>query len=67
MLGEAASFFGSDPLAIFVAMCVIALAPSLAAGALFYFVIDRPAYRWHKRTHLRPRSAPALLGVAEPQ
>jgi len=62
-LVAAASFFGSDPLATYLAMLVIAVVLSLAAGQLFYVAIERPAYRWHRRIRLRP--APALLRAAE--
>jgi peptidoglycan/LPS O-acetylase OafA/YrhL len=46
-------------------MLVLAVALSLAAGAVFYGAIERPAYRWHKRIRIRPRPGPALLGAAE--
>ncbi len=64
-LVQAASFFGSDPLATYLAMLVLAVVLSLAGGALFYAAVERPAYRWHKRIRIRPRPAPALLGAAE--
>jgi peptidoglycan/LPS O-acetylase OafA/YrhL len=64
-LVRAASFFGSDPLATYLAMLVVAIVLSLAAGAVFHAAIERPAYRWHRRIRLRPRPVPALLGAAE--
>jgi peptidoglycan/LPS O-acetylase OafA/YrhL len=63
-LVEAASFFGSDPLATYLAMLVLAVVLSLAAGELFYVAVERPAYRWHRRIRLRPLAAPPLLGAA---
>jgi peptidoglycan/LPS O-acetylase OafA/YrhL len=64
-LVQAASFFGSDPLVTYLAMLVPAVVLSLAAGALFYVAIERPAYRWHQRIRIRPRLAPPLLKPAE--
>ena len=64
-LVQAASLVGSDPLVTYFAMLVPAVALSLAAGALFYVAIERPAYRWHQRIRIRPRLAPPLLKPAE--
>src|SRR6185437_5260309 len=49
---QAALLFGSDPLVTYLAMFIVALALSLAAGTLFYYAIERPAYRWHKRIRI---------------
>ena len=62
---QAALLFGSDPLVTYLAMFIVALALSLAAGTLFYYAIERPAYRWHKRIRIRPRPAQSLLGAME--
>ncbi|HEX3974148.1 MAG TPA: acyltransferase [Stellaceae bacterium] len=64
-LVEAASLAGNDPLLTYLTMLVLATALSLAAGAMFYVAIERPAYRWHQRIRLRPRLAPPLLKAAE--
>jgi peptidoglycan/LPS O-acetylase OafA/YrhL len=64
-LVQAASLVGNDPLATYLAMLVLAIALSLAAGALFYVAVERPAYRWHQRIRIRPRLAPPLLKAAE--
>jgi peptidoglycan/LPS O-acetylase OafA/YrhL len=66
-LVQAASFFGSDPLAAYLVMLVLAIALSLGAGTSFYVAIERPAYHWHQRIRIRPRLAPPLLKAAESQ
>jgi peptidoglycan/LPS O-acetylase OafA/YrhL len=64
-LVAAASLAGNDPLVTYLTMLVLAVALSLAAGAVFYVAIERPAYRWHQRIRFRPRWAPPLLNAAE--
>ena len=64
-LVEAASFFGPDPLATYLVMLALAIVLSLAAGELFYVVVERPAYRWHRHIRLRPLSLlPSLKAAA---
>ncbi|HEX4194623.1 MAG TPA: acyltransferase, partial [Stellaceae bacterium] len=60
-LVAAASLAGNDPLVTYLTMLVLAVALSLAAGAVFYVAIERPAYRCHQRIRFRPRWAPPLL------
>jgi peptidoglycan/LPS O-acetylase OafA/YrhL len=63
-LVKAALFVGPDPLATYLAMLVLAIVLSLAAGQLFYVAVERPVYRWHRRIRIRPRSPLPFLKAA---
>jgi peptidoglycan/LPS O-acetylase OafA/YrhL len=64
-LVQSGAFFASDPLAAYLAMLVLAVVFSFAAGAVFYLAVERPAFRWHRRIRIRPRPVQPLLKPAE--